>query len=146
MKNIPAEVLKLLRNERLCSLATTAEGAPHVCLMNFTYVEEEGLVILSSRPDTTKVRYLQKNPAVAMLFFNIGDEGTPSLSCTVYGTAAVLSPEKDRPYREMHYNKNREMGRFILGDHISIITVRLQHAALSDVEDSVQTWALESDA
>jgi hypothetical protein len=35
------------------------------------------------------------------------------------------------------------MGAFILGENISVITVRINHASLSDVKDSVRNWSAE---
>jgi hypothetical protein len=32
------------------------------------------------------------------------------------------------------------MGTFIEGENISMITIEIKHAALSDVEDKVRTW------
>ncbi len=143
--NIPPEILNLLKTEKFCSLATCYQDHPHVSLMNFTYLEEEALIILSSREDTTKVNHIKKNPAVAVLFFNLGNNGDLPLSCTLYGTAAVIDPDKDRFYRESHYKKNNDMGKFILEENISVITVSINQAVLSDVEDSVRTWSAEND-
>ena len=134
------QLLKLLEREKFCFLATSYEDHPHVSLMNFTYLQEEKLIILSSRANTTKVKYIKKNPSVALLLYSLGGEGQPPVSCTLYGTAHVVSPDKDRLFRESHYGKHRDMGNFIEGENISVITVRIEHAALSDLDDSVHTW------
>ena len=110
--NIPSEVLTLLEKEKFCSLATCCQDKPHVSLMNFTYLSEEGLIILSSRENTTKVQHIKNNPAVAVLFFTLGSGRQMPLSCTLYGTAAILNPDKGQLYREIHFNKNRDMGQF----------------------------------
>ncbi len=138
---MPPELFKLLTKERFCSLATSHRDHPHVFLMVFTFLEEEGLIILSSRADTSKVRHMQNNPAVSILLYTLGGDGEPPLSCTLYGTAEVLHPDRDRYYRERHYRNHQEMGQFILGEQIAVIAVRIHRAALSDVEDSVQTWS-----
>ncbi len=136
-----ADVLYLLQKEKLCSLATSYGDNPHVCLMNFTYLVEEDLIILSSRTNTTKVLHMEKNPSVALLLYSLGGQGEESKSCTLYGKATILPAENDRFYREAHHKNHPAMGTFITGENISIIIVRIEHAALSDQADHVQTWS-----
>jgi len=138
--NMPTEVLKLLKKENFCFLATSYQDYPHVCLMNFTYLEDEKLIILSSREDTTKVEHIKNNPDVAILLYNLGGSGEMPISCTLNGMATLLSPDTDQYYRDYHYKKNLHMGTFIMGENIVVITVRVKHVTLSDVEDSVRTW------
>ncbi len=142
MKLLP-EIKKLLETEKLCTLATSSKDLPHLSLMNFTYLEEEGLIIVSSRADTTKVRYMIENPAVAILLHNLEDQSKAPLSCTLYGRAAIVPQEtdKERYYREAHHKTHQEMGQFINGENIVIIGITIKHAALSDLEDSVRTWS-----
>ncbi len=141
---MPVEIEKLLKTENFCFLATSYQDYPHVCLMNFTYLEDEELIILSSREDTTKVIHIKNNPVVALLLYNLGGSGEMPISCTLNCTAALVSPESDTHYREYHYKKHPNMGTFIMGKNISVITVRIKHAALSDVEDKVRTWSKDS--
>lgn len=137
---IPPEVLKLLKEIKFCSLATSYQDQPHVSLMNFTYLPEEGVVILSSRPDTTKVHHIKNNPAAALLLFSPGGEGESPLSCTLYGTAALAEGEKESFYRKAHYQKNHDMSQFILKENV-IITIDIKQASLTDLEDRVRTWS-----
>ncbi len=143
--DIYADVLHLLEKEKFCSLATSYGNNPHVCLMNFTYLAEEDLMILSSRTDTTKVLHMGKNPSVAVLLYSLGGQGEESRSCTLYGKATILPAENDRFYRKAHHKHHPTMGAFIMGENISIITVRIEHAALSDQADHVQTWSAAPD-
>ena len=124
-------------------MATSYQDLPHVSLMNFTYLKEENLVILSSREDTTKVRYMKKNREIALLLCHLEGSGYPPVSCTLYGTATVLHSDKELFYREIHYRKHKDMSKFITGDNVSIITVHLKHATLSDLEDRVYDWTGE---
>ena len=142
--NMPVEVEKLLKTENFCFLATSYQDYPHVCLMNFTYLADEELIILSSRKDTTKVNHIKSNPDVALLLYNLGGSGEMPISCTLNGTATLVSPDSNPHYRKYHYKKHLHMGTFIMGENISVITVRIKHAALSDVEDKVRTWTQDS--
>ncbi len=138
---MPPEVLKLLDEKKFCSLATSYQDQPHISLMNFTYLPQEGVVILSSRPNTTKIHHIKNNPAVALLLFSPEEKEEPPLSCTLYGAATLTEGKKETFYREAHYQKNRDMGQFIMGEDIKIIVVDIKKAALTDVNDRVRTWS-----
>jgi len=140
--NVPPEVLKLLNEEKLCSLATSYQDQPHVSLMNFTYLPQERVVILSSRPDTTKVHHIKNNPEAALLLFSPGGEGGSPLSCTLYGTATLVEGKKESFYRKAHHQKNHDMSQFILEEN-SIITIDIKQVSLTDVKDRVRTWPEE---
>ena len=141
--NLPAEMLRLLKGEKFCTLATSYANRPHAFLMVFTYLSSENLLIMSSRTDSSKVKHLEENPEVALLFYPTGKGSEPPLSCTFYGKAAVVPPANDIYYRESHYDHHRDKGAFIKGENISIITVKLRHAVMSDAQDSVTTWTAE---
>lgn len=141
--NLPLEMLRLLKGEKFCTLATGYSNRPHAFLMVFTYLSSENLIIMSSRTDSSKVKHIERNPEVALLLYNTGKDDEPPISCAFYGTALVLSPAKDNYYRESHYDNHRDKGVFIKGDNISIITVKLRHAVMSDAQDNVNTWAEE---
>ncbi len=141
--NLPAEMLRLLNGEKFCTLATSYANRPHAFLMVFTYLPPENLLIMSSRTDSGKVKHLKENPEVALLLYNTGKGGEPPISCTLYGTATVLPTANDSYYRESHYERHRDKGTFIKGKNISIISVKLRNAVMSDAKDSVHTWAAE---
>ncbi len=141
--NLPPEMLGLLNGEKLCTLATSYANRPHAFLMVFTYLPPENLLILSSRTDSSKVKHIKANREVALLFYSTGTEREPPISCTLYGTASVLTPANDSYYRESHYNHHRNKGAFIKGENISIITIKPRHAVMSDTQDRVKTWAAE---
>ena len=137
---IPPELLQLLESEKFCFLATSYRDRPHLSLMNFTYLSGEGIIILSSRADTTKVQHMEQNPAVALLLYNLeGSDGQP-LSCSLHGMARVIDPEEDGFYRERHYQKNKDMGVFITGSHIRIIAVEITRGVIVDARDRVRPW------
>ncbi len=141
--SIPNEVSNLLKTEKFCFLATSHRDQPHVCLMNFTFIEDDGVVILSSREETTKVDHIKKNPAVSLLLYNLGKSIDASLSVTLNGTATIANNSDDARYREEHYRKNSDMESFIKGDNILVIAVKIDHGLISDYRDSVFEWSLQ---
>lgn len=138
--DLPLQVSKLLESEKRCVLATCHLDKPHLSLMIFTYIAGEDLIILSSRPDTTKVKNINKNREVALMLYIESKKEEKPFSCTLYGTAKMLAQGEDNFYRETHYKRHRDMGNFIRGENISIIIVEIKKAVISDIDDSVQTW------
>ena len=140
---IPKEVINLLKTEKFCFLATSYRDQPHVCLMNFTFMEDDGLIILSSREKTTKVDHIRRNPSVSLLLYNLGKSKDASLSVTLNGKATIVNNADETRYREMHYRKNSDMSSFIKGDNILIIAVNIDHGLIADSRDSVFEWSVE---
>lgn len=64
---LPDEVVAVLKNSKLCYLATCYDGSPHLSLMNFTYFQGEEVIILSTRRNTLKFQQIIENPKVAVL-------------------------------------------------------------------------------
>jgi nitroimidazol reductase NimA-like FMN-containing flavoprotein (pyridoxamine 5'-phosphate oxidase superfamily) len=137
---IPQEIVNLLQTEKLCFLATSHLDQPHASLMNFTYLAEEGCIIISSRPDTAKMKNIVNNPEVALLLYSLGENKTPVLGCTLHGKATVLPADQARNFREAHYRHHPDMGPFIEGDNIAVVLIRINRAAISDLKDHVRTW------
>jgi len=132
---IPKDVKDLLKNEKLCAMATSWEDKPYLSLMNFTYVEEENKVVLSSRKNSRKYYNIQKNKNISLLLFSSSEK----LSVTFLGTAITMDMEnkKENYYREMHMKKSN-MPQFILGDNIGIIVFNIEEIIISNDQDEVK--------
>lgn len=131
--DIPNDVKDLLENNKLCTMATSWDNKPYLSLMNFTYVEEEKKVILSSRKNSIKYNNIQKNKHISLLLFSSSNE----LSATLLGTAITMEDKKDKNYRELHMEKNN-MPQFILGDNIGIILFSIEQIIVSNNQDQVK--------
>lgn len=141
---IPETMRTLLEKEKRCFLSTSYHDRPHVSLMNFTYLHEEELIILTSRADTTKVSYIHHNPYVALLFTRLSGEGSPPASCTVYGKAHVVDPSQDSVYRQAHLQRHPGMEAFITGESIAVVTVQIQRASIATIQDQVSSWSADN--
>ena len=141
--SIPEKLLSLLEKEKLCFLSTSHQDRPHISLMNFTYLHEEGLIILTSRDDTTKMSYMHHNPYVALLFTHFSGDNRPPVSCTVYGKARVEEPHQDSFYRQAHLERHPGMEAFITGERIAVVTVQIQNATIATIRDKVSNWSAE---
>jgi len=133
--NIPKYTKDLLENQKLCTMATCWEDQPYLSLMNFTYVEAENKVILSSRRDSKKYFNIEKNKYISLLLFSDADK----LSITFLGTAMTMAAEEEMHYREMHMKKNN-MPQFILGKDIGLIIFSIEKIIVSDNQDQVKYY------
>lgn len=129
---ITKEVKDLLINEKLCIMATCWEDKPYLSLMNFTYLEDENQVILSTRRNSKKYGNIQKNKNISLLVFSSID----GVSVTFLGTALTLEPHEEALYREMHMQKNN-MPQFILGENIGLIVFDIENIVISNSQDEV---------
>ena len=136
--NLPQSVYTLLEGEKICFLATCQNDKPHLSMMNYTYLPEEELIIVSTRRNTKKFFNMQKNPAVALLIYRL------PLSCTIYGRADVEQGERTEFYRTLHLAHHRDMQQFISGPEIGIITIRMESAMTADLQDEVISWRPEN--
>ena len=110
---LPLEIVDLLKLSKLCFLATVNDSEPHLSLMNFTYFQQDEVLIVCSRRDTKKYFQLQLCPNVAILIhdfphlasINDKDSYSQQVSITLNGVASILS--NDDPlslmYRSVKY-------------------------------------------
>jgi len=63
--NMTDEFLRLMRTQREIALATSADNTPHVRIVNFIYVPEEGRIYFATFADNAKVSEIAANPAVS---------------------------------------------------------------------------------
>jgi len=72
--NMTDEFLRLMRMQREIALATSADNTPHVRIVNFIYVPEEGRIYFATFADNAKVSEIAANPAVS--FTTIPHDGS----------------------------------------------------------------------
>lgn len=130
---ISKDVKDLLINEKLCIMATCWEDKPYLSLMNFTYLESENKVVLSTRRNSKKYDNIQKNKHISLLMFSSFD----GVSATLLGTALTLEAHEEAYYRALHMEKNN-MPQFILGENISLIVFSIDNIVVSNSQDEVK--------
>jgi len=133
--DIPAEIKDLLKNNRLCTMATSWNDKPYLSLMNYTYLPAENKIILSSRKNSKKYDNIQKNKNISLLVFS----DSFKKSATFLGTAVTLNQgdKKEEYYRKIHM-KNCDMPQFILGDDKCLIIFSIEKIIISDSQDQVK--------
>lgn len=83
--NMTDEFLRLMRTQREIALATSADNTPHVRIVNFIYVPEEGRIYFATFADNAKVSEMAANNTVS--FTTIPHDGSTAHVRAV-GTAA----------------------------------------------------------
>ena len=162
---LPAEVIAILEATRLCHLSTNSSEGAHLSLMNFTYVQDEELIIMSTRRDTRKFQLLQDSSQVSLLIHDFNSpatfgraaeikesEGgagrgtyseeaeTGTYSITLSGNAQIETGERAERLRKLHLAANPDYVQFIAADGIAVFTVAIQHARMCNIQDKVKEW------
>ena len=64
----PKPIVDLLQSASLCHMGVQLDdGTTHLCLMSFTYIPDEQIIIMSTRRNTTKFRAIQNIDDVTLL-------------------------------------------------------------------------------
>ena len=147
----PQPIVDLLQSACLCHMGVTLEdGKTHLCLMNFTYVPEDEIIILTTRRNTTKYQAIEKLDLVTLLIHDFptdkasraADTGyTKTHSITLYGNVSILSGDDAEEMRSKHLKRHGEnYSQFIIGENIAVLRVDVSSAKLCNIKDEVTTW------
>ena len=147
----PQPVVDLLQSACLCHMGVTLEdGKTHLCLMNFTYVPEEEIIIMTTRRNTTKYQALQKLDLATLLLHDFPTHKANRIadntyakthSITLYGRVTILSGEDAEQMRSKHLLRHGDKySQFIIGENIAVLQVEVSSAKLCNINDEVTTW------
>jgi len=151
----PPEIVKLLKDSCLCYLGVTLDdNNSHLCLMNFTYIPTDEIIVLSTRRDTTKFKAIVRMTKCTLLMhdFPVGVDARAkdgekdsqygkTHSITMYGTVEVLEGEVAEQMRSAHLARHGpEYKQFIVGEDIAILAVHVEYAKICNIKDEVKHW------
>ena len=147
----PQPIIDLLQSACLCHMGVTLDdGKTHLCLMNFTYVPEDEIIILTTRRNTTKYQAIEKLDLVTLLIHDFptdkasraADAGyTKTHSITLYGNVSILGGDDAEEMRSKHLKRHGEnYSQFIIGENIAVLRVDVSSAKLCNIKDEVTTW------
>ena len=147
----PQPIVNLLQSACLCHMGVTLDdGQTHLCLMNFTYVPEEEVIILTTRRNTTKYQAIENLDLVTLLIHDFPiDKATRSEdnifakthSITLYGNVTILSGDDAEQMRLKHLQRHGEdQAQFIIGKDIAVLQVEITSAKLCNIKDQVTIW------
>ena len=147
----PQPIVDLLQSACLCHMGVTLEdGKTHLCLMNFTYVPEEEIIIMTTRRNTTKYQAIQKLDLATLLIHDFPTDKAARAadkayakthSITLYGNVTILSGEDAEQMRSKHLLRHGDKySQFIIGENIAVLQVDVTSAKLCNIKDEVTTW------
>ncbi len=112
---------------------------PYLSLMVFTFVEDEELLVMSSRGESNKVRNLQQNPRAAVLIHEDEQLADP-VSITLIGTVRLEAGASAEKYLALHQQAHPGSAPFTGGEGMAVLTFVPQRAVLADRRDQVTYW------
>ena len=157
----PKPIVELLQSASLCHMGVQLDdGTTHLCLMSFTYVPDEQIIIMSTRRNTTKYHAIEKIDQVTLLIHNFAtdlktnQETTSSSdvnndhnkyasthSITLYGNVNILSGTDAEEMRSKHLERHGDhYSQFIVGQDIAVLSVEVDSAKICNIKDEVTTW------
>lgn len=136
---LPEKITEMLNSNQICCLGTVSGEEPYLSLMIFTFVEDEDVLIMSSRADSIKVRNVLRNPRAALLIHEDEQLENP-ISMTLNGTVRVEAGERADKYRNLHQQAHPQKSQFIAGEGMAVLTFIPQRAVLADRRDRVTHW------
>ena len=145
--DFPPVVKDVLKRCKLTYLATVdAENdTSHLSLMRFTYLEEDGVIVMSTHMNTKKFNMLQNQNGVALLVhdFHQFDDKSTGASITLNGRCYIVEPGPDADrFRQAHLRANPRYPQFIIGPEIAMLAVEVQKARIADIHDRVTKWSV----
>mmetsp|Transcript_6964 Transcript_6964/g.11645 ORF Transcript_6964/g.11645 Transcript_6964/m.11645 type:complete len:215 (-) Transcript_6964:18-662(-) len=144
----PPVVKDVLRRCKLAYLATVdAENdTSHLSLMRFTYLPDDGVIVMSTNMNTKKFNMLRNQTGVALLihdFHQFEDGMSTGASITLNGRCCIVEPGPDAErFRQAHLRANPRYPQFIIGKDIAILAVEVQKARIADIHDRVTKWSI----
>ena len=138
---LPDDVKTMLCEASLCHLSCMdGDSAPHTSLMNFTFVQGEGdVIVMTTRRDTKKYELMEKFPHVSLLLHDFPQVKTNessfkrTLSISIKGIATIETTRAEK-YRTIHLNKNMQYSQFIKGEDKAVITIKIMHARMCNIQ------------
>lgn len=169
MPLLPEPVTKLLRSTHYMHLGTCRDNVPHVSLMNYTYLHQDGDYVIFATPrDSTKYTNIAANPHVSVLVHdwisaktqpeqgrrnslfellaNINKNELSSVSVMLDGQARVVAPgdEKYDFYHSLLSNNSQidhEQARaYIDCGNTALVVVRIETCKVTDTNNNVTEY------
>lgn len=158
---LPDNVHSLLAKSKFLHLATCANNAPHVSLMNYTLISSgpyENQILFSTPKNTKKYQNLIANPRVSILIHdwttsvedqslrtmieNINKNEIGDVSITLDGHVTKTFNEGDDDYekfKELHLEVNPRARAFVNGD-TAFVLVKIDVSKVSDSNNNVEEY------
>jgi nitroimidazol reductase NimA-like FMN-containing flavoprotein (pyridoxamine 5'-phosphate oxidase superfamily) len=133
------DIQKMISENKVCVMATAADGAPHCSLMSYAADKECREIYMATLKDTKKYRNLIANPAVSLLIDtrNFDPKGK-TRALTITGVfQAIDNDKKITEIREALLAKHPDLKDFFNNPDARIVVIKATSLQLLDnVTDS----------
>lgn len=155
MAEVSKEVGQLLKNAGFVHLGTCLNNMPNVTLMNYTYIEDEQAIVLTTNKSSTTYVNVSQNPLVSVLVHdwvtarsrvveqqpsllellqNINQNELSSMSVTLNGKAREVGGAEAEKYLKQHEKANPDAKKFIENQDIALLLVKFDEVKVTEVE------------
>ena len=128
------DIQKMILENRVCVMATVADGAPHCSLMSYATDEDCGEIYMATLKDTKKYRNLIANPSVSLLMdTRDADPKGHTRALTVTGVfQAVENDERIAAIRNILIRKHPDLKDFFNNPDARIVVIKATSLQLLD--------------
>jgi len=133
------DIQKMILGNKVCVMATVADGTPHCSLMSYATDNECREIYMATLKDTKKYRNLNVNPSVSLLIdTRDADPKDKTRALTVTGVfQAVENDKKIAAIREALIKKHPDLKDFFNNPDAQIVVIKATSFQLLDsVTDS----------
>jgi nitroimidazol reductase NimA-like FMN-containing flavoprotein (pyridoxamine 5'-phosphate oxidase superfamily) len=137
--DVRGDIQKMISENKVCVMATAADGAPHCSLMSYATDNECCEIYMATLKDTKKYRNLIVNPAVSLLIdTRDSDPKGKTRALTVTGVFQVIDNDKRiAEIREALIKKHPDLKDFFNNPDVRILVIKAKALQLLDsVTDS----------
>jgi nitroimidazol reductase NimA-like FMN-containing flavoprotein (pyridoxamine 5'-phosphate oxidase superfamily) len=128
------DIQKMISENKVCVMATVADGAPHCSLMSYATDNECREIYMATLKDTKKYRNLIANPTVSLLI-DTRDADPKGKTRALTVTGVVQSVENDKKIAEIRkalLKKHPDLKDFFNNPEAQIVVIKATALQLLD--------------
>jgi nitroimidazol reductase NimA-like FMN-containing flavoprotein (pyridoxamine 5'-phosphate oxidase superfamily) len=133
------DIQKMISENKVCVMATVADGAPHCSLMSYAADKDCREIYMATLKDTKKYRNLIANPSVSILIDTRDfDNKGKTRALTITGVFQAIGNEKRiTDIRKVLLKKHPDLKDFFNNPDVRIVVIKAKALQLLDsVTDS----------
>lgn len=142
-------VLEILRNARLCVLATESEGVPHTSLMACAFDEKKKALIIATGENTQKYNNITINPRVSALLDTRMESRERDFSevkaLSLNGRAYRVPKEEAEGARRLLLQGNPKLSGFLNDPCLVLLYIEIKKALFLDGPQNARTFFFDKE-
>lgn len=135
-----AAIGRLMREQRLCVLATDNGGQPYGSLVAFASSEDLAFLLFATARETRKYSYLSSQPKVALVIDNRSNEESDfrdAAAVTALGNARETLGDERIAMAELYLDKHPYLREFVESPECALVRVDVERYVLATRFQSV---------